>query len=144
MYYHPRMWEWANGERALAACQGFVGVWLDGLARQQQAHVDAVSECCARQVENVRVVIEARDTAQFAAGLLSCGASEPRGLVELHARLVGIFMDTHRKLGELIASHGDEMTRSFVEADATAERPRKKAANGGRATGRRSAAARRA
>ena len=140
MYYHPRMFEWANGERTFAACQTFVGVWLDGVARQQQAHADAVSMFCARQVESVRMITEATDTAQFAAGLLSCAAPEPRGLAELSARLAGIVVETHRKLGELVASHGDEMTRSFVELDSTMEKPRKKATNGGRAVGRRAAA----
>jgi hypothetical protein len=141
MYYHPRMFEWANGERTFAACQAFVGVWLDGVARQQQAHADAVSMFCARQLKSVRMVTEARDTAQFAAGLLSCAAPEPRGLAQLSARLAGIVVDTHRKLGELVASHGDEMTRSVVEPDSPLEKPRKKATNGGQAVGRRRAAA---
>ena len=29
MYYHPYMFHWANGERALATCQACVGLWLD-------------------------------------------------------------------------------------------------------------------
>lgn len=69
MYYHPRMFDWANGERAFAACQAV------------------------------------------------------------------------RKLGELVASHGDEMTRSVVELGAGLEKPRKKAASGSRAVRRRRVAA---
>ncbi len=141
MYYHPRMFDWANGERNFAACQAFVDVWLDGVARQQQAHADAVSMFCARRVESVRMMTEATDTAQFAAGLLSCAAPEPRGLAELSARLAGIVVDTHRKLGELVASHADEMRTSVVKLDAALEKPRKKATNGSLAVGRRLAAA---
>lgn len=141
MYYHPRMFDWANGERTLAACQAFVGVWLDGVARQQQAHAEAVSMFCARRVEGLRMVTEARDTAQFAASLLSCAAPEPHGYAELSARLAAIFVDTGRKLGELVVSHGDDMTRSVVDLGATLEKPKKKAANGGRAIGRRRVAA---
>jgi hypothetical protein len=141
MYYHPHMFDWANGERTLAVCQAFVGVWLDGVARQQQAHADAISMFRARQVEGVRMATEARDAAQFAAGLLSCAAPEPHGYAELSARLAAICVDTGRKLGELVASHGDEMTRSVVELGATPEKPQKKAANGGRSVGRRRVAA---
>lgn len=61
------MFEWATGKRAVAACQAFVGVWLDGVARQQQAQADAVSTFCAGQAESLRVLSEAKDTAQFAA-----------------------------------------------------------------------------
>lgn len=136
MYYHPRMFDWANGERTLAACQAFVGVWLDGVARQQQAHADALSMYCARQVEGVRMVTEARDAAQLTAGLLSCAAPDPHRLVELSARLTGIVVDTHRKLGELVASHGDEVTGLVVELGGTAEKPPKKATNGSKAIGR--------
>ena len=141
MYYHPHMFDWANGERTLAACQAAVGVWLDGVARQQQAHAEAVSMFCTRQVESVRMVTEAKDAAQLAAVLLSCAAPDSRGLAELSARLTGIVLDTQRKLGELASSHGDEMTRSVVELGTTSEKPRKKAANGGRAAGRRRVAA---
>jgi len=141
MYYHPHMFDWANGERTLAACQAAVGVWLDGVARQQQAHAEAVSMFCTRQEESVRMVTEARDAAQFASALLSCAAPEPRGFAELSARLAGIVVDTHRKLGELVASHGDEMTKSVVERGTTLEKPLKKAANGGRAAGRRAVTA---
>jgi hypothetical protein len=141
MYYHPRMFDWATGERTFAACQAFVGVCLDSIARQQQAHADAVSTFCARQVESLRMLSEARDTAQFAAGLLSSAASEPHGFAELSARLGAIALDTQRKLGELVESHADEMTRSFVEVGATVEKPQKKATNGGRAVERRQMAA---
>jgi len=141
MYYHPHMFDWANGERTLAACQAAVGLWLDGVARQQQAHAEAVSLFCTRQVESVRMVTEARNSAQFAAMLLSCATPEPRVLAELSARLAGIVVDTHRKLGELVASRGDEMTRSVVELGMTSEKPRKKAANGGRVAGPRRATA---
>ena len=85
MYHHPHMFHWANGERTFAACQAFVGAWLDGVARQQQAHPDAISVFCARQVDSVRMVIEARDTAQFAAGLLACAAPKAGGPAELSA-----------------------------------------------------------
>lgn len=141
MYYHPSMFEWANGERTFAACQAFVGVWLEGVARQQQAHADALSMFCARQVESVRMITEATDPAQFTAGLLSCGAPEPRRLAELSERLAGIAVDTHRKLGELVASHGDEMTSLVVELRGTLEKPPKKATNGSKVVGRRRAAA---
>jgi hypothetical protein len=141
MYYHPHMFDWANGERTLAVCQAFVGVWLDGVARQQQAHADAVSMFCARQVEGLRMATEARDAAQFAARLLSCAAPDPHGCAELSARLAGIVVDTRRELGELAATYGDEMTRSVVELGASLEKPHKKAANGGRAGGRRRVAA---
>jgi hypothetical protein len=54
MYYHPRMFDWANGDRTVAACQAFVGVWLDGVARQQQAYADALRMFCARRVDKAR------------------------------------------------------------------------------------------
>lgn len=138
MYYHPLMWDWMNKERALAT---FVGVWLDGIDRQQRAHADAASAFCARQMENVRMVAEARDAAQLAAGLLACAAPEPRGLADLSARLAGIVVDTHLELSNLLAAHSDEMTRSVVELDTTVEQPTKKATNGGPLAGRRRAAA---
>ncbi len=141
MYYHPRMFDWANGDRALAACQAFVGVWLDGVARQQQAHAEVVSMFCARQVEGLRMVTEAKDARQFAARLLSCAAPEPHGVAELSARLAGIVVDTHRKLGELVASHGDEITRSVVDPGTILETAHKKATKGDRAVGRRRAVA---
>jgi len=141
MYYHPQMFEWAYGERAFAACKDFLGVWMDGVARQQQAQADAVNAFCARQVESARMVTEAKDAAQFAAGLLSCAAPEPLGVAELSARLAEIAADTQRKLGDLVVSHGDAMTRSVVDMDATVETPRRKAGNGGRAVGRRRVAA---
>jgi hypothetical protein len=50
------MFEWATGKRAVAACQAFVGVWVDGVARQQQAQADAVSTFCAGQAESLRVL----------------------------------------------------------------------------------------
>ena len=141
MYYHPHMFDWASGERTLAVCQAFVGVWLDGVARQQQAHADAVSMFCARQVEGLRMATEARDAAQLAARLLSCAAPDPHSCAELSARLAGIVVDTRRELGELAATYGDQMTRSVVELGASLEKPHKKAANGGQAGGRRRVAA---
>jgi hypothetical protein len=65
------MLDWADGDRTMAACQALVGVWLDGVVRQQQAHADALSTYCARQVQGVRMLAETRDAAQFAVGLLS-------------------------------------------------------------------------
>ena len=137
MYYHPAMFEWANGKRTVATCREFIGVWLDGVARQQQAHAGAVSTFFARQAEGLRVRSQARDTAQFAAGLLSCGATEPHGFASLSARLGAIVVETHRKLGELMGSHSDEMMKSLVELAATEEKPLRTAANGGRGAGRR-------
>ena len=133
MYYHPDMFRWANGQHTLAACQAVAGVWLDGVARQQQAHAEAVSTFCARQAERVRMVTEARDAAQLAAGLLACATPEPSGIASLSAQLAGIAADTHRQLGEVVTSHGDEMTRSVFELGTTLDKPRKKAVNGGRA-----------
>ena len=137
MYYDPRMFDWANGERTVAVCQAFVGVWLQGVARQQQAHAEAVSMFCARQVESLRMLAGAEDAAQFAVRLLSCAAPEPHGFAELSARLAGVVVDTRRKMGELVASHGDAMTRSVEELAATPEKRQKRVANGGRAVGRR-------
>jgi hypothetical protein len=140
MYYHPRMFDWANGERTLAARQACLGVWLDGVARQQQPHAEAVGMFCARQMDSVRMVSEARDTAQFAARLLSCAAREPRGLAELSARLAEIVGDTHRKVGELLSLHGDQVPRSFVEFGAPLKKRHKNAVNRGGVARRRAPA----
>lgn len=140
MYYHPLMFDWERRDRTLAACQAFVGVWFDGVARHQQAHADALSRFCERQVESARMLSEVTDTAQFAANLLSCAVPEPRAVAELSVQLAGIVVDTHRKLGELVASHGDGMSRSVVEPRTSAENVQNKATNGGRAAARRRAA----
>jgi hypothetical protein len=139
MYYHPHMFGWVTGERTLAACQAVVGVWLDGVARQQQAHAEAFGMYCARQADGLRTVAEAREAGQFAAKLLSCAAPEPHGVAHLSERLAGIIVDTHRKLAELVASYGDEMKISVVHSRAIVETPQKKAAIGGRAARRREA-----
>jgi len=137
MYYLPFMLDWASNERTLATCKAFVDVCVDGIARQQQAHADAVNTFYGKQLENLRMLSEATDTTQFAAQLLSCAVPEPLGLAELSARLREIAKDTHRKLGELAGSHADEVTRSFVEPSANVQRPPRKPANGSRAIARR-------
>lgn len=141
MYYHPFMFDWTNGERTLAACKAFVGVWLDGVARQQQAHADAMSTFYARQLESLRMLSETRDMAALAGRLMSYGAPERLGFAELSARLGGIAVDTHRKLGELVESHVGDLSRSLVGPVPALETPQRKAGNGGRAVGRRQIAA---
>ena len=140
MYYHPRMFDSAHRERTLAAMHALVAVWLDGVVRQQQAHAEAVSRFCARQVEGLQRVTEAKDTAHLAAGLLWCAAPEPQSVAELSARLAGIVVDTHRKLGEVVAAHSDDVARSMFEPGATLETPQKRTANGSRPRQRRVAA----
>ena len=137
MYYHPFMFEWASGQRTMATYQACVGVWLDGVARQQQAHADAVNAFCTRQLTGLRAISEARDAAQLAAGLLSCAAPKPLDFAELSAQLGGIVVETHRRLGDLIGAHTGQITRSLVEPAEAAGEPRQKAANGGRAAFRR-------
>jgi hypothetical protein len=141
MYYHPFMFDWANGERALATCRAWVAVCLEGVARQQHAHAEAVSAFYARQLEGLRALSEARDTAQFAARWLACTGPKPLDVAELSTRLGGILADTHRRLGEVAGSHADEVTRSRFEDANTAEQPRRKASNGSQAGGRRQMAA---
>jgi hypothetical protein len=137
MYYGQLMFAWANNQRTLATCQECVSVWLDGVARQQQAHAAAVSTFYTRQLEDLRALSEATDAAQFASRLLACASPKPVGLTELSTRLGGIFADTHRKLGEVVGSHADQVTRSWLENGAELEEPPRKDANGGRAGGRR-------
>ena len=141
MYFHPRMFDWSR-ERSVAAWQAFVDVWLDAVVRQQQAHVDALSVFCARKVERLKVLGEARDSVQFTAGLLSCAAPEPGSLTDLSARVAGIVGDTHRKVGEWVASQHDEMMALVVfETAAQPEKADKKASNGARQVPRPRAAA---
>ncbi len=137
MYYGRLMFDWANNERTLATCQECVIVWLDGVARQQQAHAAAMSAFYDRQLEDLRALSEATDTAQFASRLLACASPKPVALTELSTRLGGIFADTHRKLGEVVGSHADQLTRSWLENAVALEERRRKDANGGRAGGRR-------
>ena len=137
MYYHPFMFEWANSERTLATCKAFVGVWLVGVARQQQAHADAMRTFYSRQLESLRMLSEARDIVALAGRLLSYGPSEPVGFTELSARLAGIAVDTHRKLGELVESHAGEVTSSLGEPGSNPEKPRRNAGDGGRTAERR-------
>ena len=122
MYYHPLMYDWPDGERALATCKAFVGVWLDGVARQQQAHANAVRTLYARQIESLQMLSEAKDMAELTGRLLSCRPSESVGFAELPKQLLGIAVDTHRKLGELVESHAGELARSLIEQDWNAEK----------------------
>lgn len=135
MYYHPAMYEWANGERAVATCQAMAGVWLDGVAKQQQAHADAVNAFYTRQVESLRMASEARDVTQLAAHLLACAAPERLGFAELSVRLGEIAAGTQRRLGELAESFADDASRALVERDVTAGTPRRGAGKGSRKGG---------
>src|SRR5690349_5684205 len=108
MYYHPYMFGWMNGERALTTCQACVGVWLDGVARQQQAHADALSAFYARHLEALRDLSEAGDSAQFAARLLACTGPKPFDMAEWSTRIAAIAAETHHKLGEVVRSHADQ------------------------------------
>src|SRR4051812_46068874 len=140
MYFQRYMVDDATGERAWATCQAFVGVWLDGVGRQQQAHADAVSRFYAERLERLRLLSEASDTEQFAARLLSCTVPAPIGLAVLSAELGGIVIDTHRKLQELVGSHVTAMKSLSDETRAAIEKlPRY--ANNGRAIRQRHAAA---
>ncbi|HZP89082.1 MAG TPA: hypothetical protein VFB54_19895 [Burkholderiales bacterium] len=137
MYYHPFMFDWTNGERTLATCKAFVGVWLEGVARQQHAHADTLTTFYARQAESLRMLSEARDMAELAGRLLSCRPSEPVGFAELSTRLAGIAIDTHRKLGDLVESHANDVARSLIEPGANLEKPPAgNAGKGGRAVRR--------
>ena len=137
MYYHPYMFHWANGERALSTCQACVSLWLDGVARQQQAHAEAMSAFYSRHLDALRDLSEASDTAQFAARLLACTGPKPFDMAEFATRLGGIAAETHRKLGEVVRSHADDVTTSWVEGRARAGEERRKLASGGRSGERR-------
>jgi hypothetical protein len=141
MYYHPSMFDWANGERTLVACRAFVAVWLDGVARQHKAHADAVSAFHARRLDSLQMLCEASDSAQFAARLVSCAVAQPFDLAELSARLGGIAVDTQRRLGDLVGSHADEVARLLADAGGAADKPRRDASNGRGTAARRRLAA---
>lgn len=137
MYYHPFMFEWANTDRAFATCRACADVWLDGVARQQQAHADAVSAFHARQLGAWRALAGCRDAAQFAAALLACADPKALDLAALSTRLGGIVAETHRKLGDVVESHADQTQGSSIDEAATVEGPRRKASTRGRGPTRR-------
>ena len=137
MYYHPFMFEWANADRTLASCRACVDVWLDGVARQQQAHSEAVSAFHARQLDSLRALAAAGDAAQFAARLLACADPKALELAALSTRLGGIVAETHRKLGDVVGSHVEYARGSWIHKAATVAKPRGKAATRGRARVRR-------
>ena len=137
MYYHPFMFEWANADRTLATCRACVDVWLDGIARQQQAHSEAVSAFHARQLDSLRALAAAGDAAQFAARLLACADPKALELAALSTRLGGIVAETHRKLGDVIGSRADQARASWIHEAAAADAPRRKAATRGREPARR-------
>ena len=132
MYFQRYMFDSATREREWAICQAVVGVWLDGVGRQQQAHAHAVSTFYAERLDRLRLLSEASDTEQFAARLLSCTFPEPIGLAALSADLGGIAIDTHRKLQDLVGSHVTAMTWWSDETVAAFEKPRREAANNDR------------
>jgi len=115
MYLQPFMFDGTHGKRAWATCQALAGVWVEGLARQQQAHADTVSSFYASQLNSLRTLCEAEDTAQFAARLMSCAVPDRFGITELSVRLGAIAMDTHQKFGAVMGSHANEVTRLLVQ-----------------------------
>ena len=128
MYYHPFMFEWSNADRTLATCRACVEAWIDGVARQQQAHSEAVSAFHARQLDALRTLAEARDAAQFTARLLACADPKLLELAALSTRLKGIATETQRKLGDVVGSHADHAHASLIHEAATVDEPRRKAA----------------
>jgi hypothetical protein len=137
MYYHPFMFEWANADRTLATCRACVDVWLDGVARHQQAHSEAVSAFNARQLDALRALAAARDAPQFAARLLACADPKALELGALSTRLGGTVAETHRKLGDAVGSHADQARASRIDEAATSDAPRRKAPTRGRDSARR-------
>ena len=137
MYYHPFMFEWSNADRTLATCRACVEAWIDGVARQQQAHSEAVSAFHARQLDALRALAAARDAAQFAARLLACADPKPIELAALSTRLGAIVAETHRKLGDVVGSHADRARASWIHEAAAADEPRRKATTRGRTPARR-------
>jgi len=99
----------------------------------------AASGCSAahRAARHPVPVTHPLHTAQFAARLLACTGPKPFDMAEFATRLGGIAAETHRKLGEVVRSHADDVTTSWVEGRARAGEERRKLASGGRSGERR-------
>ncbi len=121
------MFEWGSADRTFANCRACADVWLYSVAQQQEAHSEAVSALCARQLDALGALSEARDAAQFPARLLACADPKMLELTALSTRLAGILGETHRKLGDVVGSHAHRAHASRIDDAATAEEPRRNA-----------------
>lgn len=115
MYFHPLILTEAQKQQRLAASQGFVRLWLDGIDRHHRLHTDAISDLCARQNENLQALAEAFDGARSAVRCTFRAAPMPLELLQVSMRCGEIAADVLCQVGLLVDRHVKELSRNVLE-----------------------------
>jgi hypothetical protein len=115
MYFHPLVLAEAQARQVSAAAQDFARLWLEGVDRQRRLDSEAAMELSVRQRENLRMLSESTDVAQFVERCFVCASPATLDLLQASVRFGEIAADGQHQAVALTDRHAKALSRMLFE-----------------------------
>jgi len=130
MHFHPFIFNPTHNGVILAACQELSNVCIDGVDRQNRLRMEAISDLCKAQLENIQALFESNGRGSHVVDLASFMTSKSSHLMEITVRSGEIAADTQRQVVDLLERFVKELTVQFAGSEGSPGRSRAEAVRG--------------
>jgi hypothetical protein len=115
MYFHPLVLAEAQAKQVSAAAQDFARLWLEGMDRQRRLHSEAARDLFVRQRENLRMLSDSTDVAEFVGRCFVWASPATLDLLQVSVRSGEIAADVQHQAVALMDRHAKALSRTLFE-----------------------------